>query len=59
MENGRYPGTCYRVANWLYLGDTIGRGKRDRYHKHAVPVKAVFVYPLVRNHLLRLTEVGQ
>lgn len=59
VENGRYPGTCYRAANWLYLGNTTGRGKLDRYHKHAVPVKSVFVYPLVRNFLLRLTEVGQ
>lgn len=59
VEKGRYPGTCYRAANWLYLGDTTGRGKLDRYHKHAVPVKSVFVYPLVRNPLERMMEVGQ
>ena len=49
VEKGRYSGTCYRAANWNYLGDTTGRGKLDRYHNHAVPVKSVYVRPLVRN----------
>jgi len=59
VEKGRYSGTCYRAANWLYLGDTTGRGKLDRNHKHSVPVKAVFVYPLVRNPRRRLAEVAR
>lgn len=59
VEKGRYLGTCYRAANWISLGDTTGRGKLDRYHKHAVPVKAVFVRPLIRNALLRLREVAK
>lgn len=59
VEKGKYSGICYRAANWHYLGDTTGRGKLDRYHRHSVPVKAVFVYPLVRNARQRLAEVGQ
>lgn len=59
VEKGRYSGVCYRAANWLYLGDTKGRGKLDRYHRHGVPVKAVFVYPLVRNFRRSLAEVVQ
>jgi hypothetical protein len=59
VEKGRYSGVCYRAANWLYLGDTKGRGKLDRYHRQCVPVKAVFVYPLVRNPRQRLAEVVQ
>lgn len=59
VEKGRYSGVCYRAANWHYLGDTTGRGKLDRYHRQSVPVKAVFVYPLVRNARQRLAEVGQ
>ena len=59
VEKGRYSGVCYRAANWHYLGDTTGRGKLDRYHRHSVPVKAVFVYPLVRNPRQKLAEVVQ
>ena len=44
----RFSGTCYRAANWTYVGQTTGRGKLDRSHKHPVPLKDVFVYPLHR-----------
>ena len=59
VEKGWYSGTCYRAANWLYLGDTTGRGELDRNHRQRVPVKAVFVYPLVRNPRRSLVEVGR
>ncbi|MDA1143284.1 MAG: DUF4338 domain-containing protein, partial [Planctomycetota bacterium] len=39
-------GTCYRAANWTHVGKTRGRGKRDREHRHPLPAKNVFVYPL-------------
>jgi hypothetical protein len=42
----RFRGTCYRAANWQYLGETTGRGKCDRTHQAALPRKAVYVYPL-------------
>ena len=47
VEKPRFSGTCYKAANWKYLGDTQGRGKLDRLHRHAEPVKSVWVYPLV------------
>jgi len=43
----RHQGTCYRAANWQYLGETAGRGKCDRTHQAALPRKALYVYPLV------------
>jgi hypothetical protein len=43
----RFRGTCYRAANWQYLGETTGRGKCDRTHQAALPRKAVYIYPLV------------
>ena len=46
VEKQRFSGTCYRAANWLYLGDTRGRGKLDTAHAHAVPIKTVWVLPL-------------
>jgi len=44
--SGRFQGTCYRAANWLHVGQTRGRGKRDRYENYPVPVKDIFLYPL-------------
>jgi len=46
VERPRHRGTCYRAANWQYLGETTGRGKGDRTHRAALPRKAVYVYPL-------------
>jgi hypothetical protein len=47
VETPRFLGTCYRAANWQYLGETQGRGKCDRTHQAALPRKGVYVYPLV------------
>jgi hypothetical protein len=46
VERPRFAGTCYRAANWHYLGETTGRGKCDRAHQAALPRKGVYVYPL-------------
>ena len=48
VDRERFTGTCYRAAGWKYVGDTKGRGKLDREHLHALPVKRIFVRPLVR-----------
>ena len=49
VEKQRFPGTSYKAANWIYLGDTKGRGKLDVHHKNPLPIKAIFVYPLIKN----------
>ena len=46
VEKNRFRGTCYRAANWIYVGQTKGRGKLDRYHHRLLPVKDIFLYPL-------------
>ena len=46
VEIPRFAGTCYRAANWRYLGETTGRGKCDVTHQAALPRKGVYVYPL-------------
>ena len=33
IDRTRYRGTCYRAANWQYLGQTQGRGKDDLTHR--------------------------
>ena len=46
VDTERFKGTCYKAANWIYLGDTTGRGKNDRSHKVTRSIKAVWGYPL-------------
>jgi hypothetical protein len=52
----RFQGTCYRAANWIYLGRTTGRGKNDQTHRPNRSLKAVFGYPLCRDFRRRLGE---
>ena len=54
----RYKGTCYRAANWVYMGKTTGRGKGDQTKKPNRPLKEVLGYPLVKNFREKLCEVG-
>jgi len=41
-----FRGTCYKAANWIYLGQTTGRGKDDRTNRVNRSLKWVFGYPL-------------
>lgn len=55
VDPARFPGTCYRAANWRLLGATVGRGRMDRANVltgHAP--KLVYVYPLGRDVPTRL-----
>lgn len=46
VDTGRYRGTCYQAANWIYVGETTGRSRQDRSHRMRVPRKAVYLYQL-------------
>lgn len=46
VDRERFHGTCYRAANWSYLGETWGAAKAgSSYRTHGNP-KGLFVYPL-------------
>jgi len=49
VQTPRFRGTCYKAANWIYLGETQGRGKLDIEHTAQLPKKAIWVHPLVRD----------
>jgi hypothetical protein len=60
----RFRGTCYRAANWSWLGQTRGRGRNDRFRLSQVPIKDIYVRALCkdfRQHLSRSRppEVGR
>ena len=46
IDPGRFRGTCYRAANWKFLGLTTGRGKNDHTYKPNRPIKQVLGLPL-------------
>jgi len=49
IDTERFNGTCYKAANWIYLGKTTGRGKNDQTHTKNRSIKAVFGYPTNKN----------
>jgi len=53
VEKQRFCGTSYKAANWICLGQTIGKGRSGmKYYKHGI-IKDVYVYALIRPSLLR------
>jgi hypothetical protein len=48
VDPERFRGTCYRAANWLWLGRTTGRGKDDQTGRPNRSIKEVLGYPLTR-----------
>lgn len=46
IDPTRFRGTCYRAANWTFLGLTTGRGKNDHTYKPNRPIKEVLGLPL-------------
>lgn len=53
VDQQRYPGTCYRAANWIPLGTTTGRTRHDRYTTMQVPKKLQLVIPLIAEPAMR------
>jgi hypothetical protein len=49
VSKDKYRGTCYRAANWICVGETKGRGKNSISRLATLPVKSVWLYPLVNN----------
>lgn len=47
-DPARFRGTCYRAANWLFLGKTSGLGNNATTRTPRVPVKEILGYPLDR-----------
>lgn len=49
VDLSRYQGTCYRAANWIYVGETKGFSRRGLDYEYHGNKKGVFVYPLKDN----------
>ena len=58
VDTERFEGTCYKAANWIYLGKTTGRGKNDHTKKPNRSLKAVYGYPLIKEFRKKLGVSG-
>lgn len=58
VDPERFRGTCYRAANWIFLGRTTGRGKDDQTHRANRALKHVLAYPLAEDFRERLLEAA-
>jgi hypothetical protein len=56
VERGRFRGICYRAANWICVGQTQGRSRNDTDRTLHVPVKDIYLYPLLPNARSVLTR---
>jgi len=54
VDSSHFSGTCYRAANWLWVGRTKGRGRQDRLGKKQETVKDIYVYPLEKDFRLKM-----
>jgi hypothetical protein len=57
VDPERFRGTCYRAANWVYMGRTTGRGKDDQTNKPNRSLKEAWGYPLSRRFRELLSTV--
>lgn len=61
MDRGRFPATCYRAANWIWVGRSAGWGTNSHTPAPTVSIKELWVYPLnrhFRQHWLEVPPAG-
>ena len=58
VEFGRFRGSCYRAANWKYVGKTVGMGRNCKTLIGELPLKDIYVYPLHKRFREKLCGHG-
>jgi len=58
VDPERFRGTCYRAANWVWLGKTTGRGKQSNSYVPNRSIKQVLGYPLTKQFRELLLGAG-
>ncbi len=54
VEKKRFKGTCYAASNWVNVGDTKGRGKKDVKNECKVPIKSIWLYSLDKKNFRKV-----
>ncbi len=52
VERQRFDGASYKASNWVYVGDTQGRGKLDRYHEHKSDFTSIIDNYIIDKYIL-------
>jgi hypothetical protein len=56
VDISRFQGTCYKAANWRFVGLTRGSAKKGNDYQFHGQSKAVYLYPLDRQFKKALTD---
>ena len=56
VEKERFKGTCYKAANWIWVGQTKDTAKRGNNHLFHGRIKDVYLYPLRKDFKEKLKE---
>ncbi len=59
VECDRFKGTCYKAANWICAGKTVGRGRDDINNTASLPIKHIYLYPLNKKYRQLLGRNGE
>jgi len=54
VEKKRFKGTCYKAANWIWVGNTKGTSKKGHNHLFHGNIKDVYLYPLKKDFRQKL-----
>ena len=54
VDTTHYRGTCYKAANWQWIGRTKGRGRQDLLKKHDETVKDIYIYPFDKDFRIKM-----
>jgi hypothetical protein len=56
VDTELFKGTCYQATNWIFLGQTKGRGKYNKTHKQLTSIKDIYGLPLDRHFRKKLCQ---
>jgi hypothetical protein len=56
VQCDRFKGTVYKAANWIHVGQTTGRGRNSKTHVGELPVKDIYLYPLLKRFREKLNN---
>jgi hypothetical protein len=56
VDRERFLGTCYRAANWIHVGQTTGRWRKDKKGESDRHIKDVLGYPLSKGFREKLCD---
>ena len=54
VDISRFEGTCYRAANWVFVGQSKGSAKKGNAYRYHGQPKAIYLYPLHRHFRRRI-----